>query len=409
MLTMTAVAETEAGSVLKNQIFTEQKYFEAEISKIWEQSWIFAIHVSEVPNKGDYRLVRVGTRWIVVLRDGEGRLRAYHNTCRHRGAPVVRNVAGNTRSLRCAYHLWTYNLGGKLLGQGADLTGVPDWGGYENAGVCKEDFPLQEVHARELFGLVFVSLAKEPEDFDAYFGDIATFLRDIHHPITTTRLEAFHYHQSELRTNWKLFSDNNREGYHAYLHYLLRRSAKALLHGKQDGHVWRFFRNGHQFFGKPEAASIAYNDAGYDDADMSKLSYPLPGCARGSNFIAYFFPDVMINVRSNAIRIDRLTPLGPGTTLAEWRHLGVLGDTEEARSVRVKNANTPWGPFGRNLPEDMMIVEEQWRQMSSDPTTTSLIARVDENGFTDDVSLRRYYQEYARRIGMTESIWEPRN
>lgn len=395
-------------ALLRNEIFTSQEYFDREIERIWESRWIFGLHASEIPGDGDYRLIQVGRQWIIVLRDQAGRIRAYHNTCRHRGAAIVRDVAGTTKQLKCVYHLWTYNLGGELLGQGAELTGVPSWKGYEDTGVCKEDFSLLEVAVREKYGLIFVNLAEDPVDFDEYFGEFFDYLEEVRHPLTQGPLEVFQYHRGVLHANWKYMGDNNREGYHGYLHHLSRMGgSRGLWSG--EGQKFHLFKNGHMFFGQSTEGTIKYDRAGYDDSEGSKIDHPLPGAHRGAIFFAWLFPDIMFNTRSNAMRIDRITPLDPGRCLVEWRHLGVPGVSEEAHEARVRNVNTPWGPFGRNLPEDMMALEEQWRQVNSDPDTIAVIAREEDGGWMDDIGLRYYYEEYARVIDMPTFVKdEPR-
>lgn len=390
-------------ALLPNHIFIEPAIFDREISLIWESAWIFALHSSEIPTVGDYRLVRVGRRWIIVVRDGSGRVRAYENTCRHRAAPVVTDVAGNARMFRCFYHQWTYNLGGELVGQGAELTGVPELRGYEDTGFRKEDFALHEVHTGEFLGMVFVCLSETPPDFDEYFGEIRSFLNESGHPMASAPLEVFQYHSTTLQSNWKLFSDNNREGYHVYLHWMLRRTAKGLMTARGEGNKWHFCTNGHMYFGNFVEKLSEYSAAGYDDHGESKSRFALPGTREGSNFLFYLFPDVLVNLRSNAIRIDRMTPLSSAETLVEWRHLGLEGDSDDVRSVRADNTNLVWGPLGRNLPEDMLAVEEQWRQMASDPGGVSVIARQDDGNFMDDICLRVFYGELRRRLMLDEN------
>ena len=113
------------------------------------------------------------------------------------------------------------------------------------------------------------------------------------------------------------------------------------------------------------------------------------------------FPDLMINIRSNVVRLDRMVPLGPGRTLVEWRGLGVKDDTEELRSVRVRQHNLLWGPTGRNLPEDMLAVESQARAMAADEVRYSIIAREENLNPTDDANIRAYYREWGRRMGQS--------
>lgn len=111
------------------------------------------------------------------------------------------------------------------------------------------------------------------------------------------------------------------------------------------------------------------------------------------------FPDLMINIRSNVVRLDRMVPLGPDRTLVEWRGLAVKGDDARMRAIRTRQHNLFWGPAGRNLPEDVLAVESQARAMSAGDIRYSIIAREEQLNPTDDANIRSYYGEWGRRMG----------
>ena len=103
------------------------------------------------------------------------------------------------------------------------------------------------------------------------------------------------------------------------------------------------------------------------------------------------------------VRVERMVALSPGETLVEWRGLGVKGDDAAMRELRLRHHNTFWGPAGRNLPEDILAVESQWRAMRSDVVRYSIIAREESLNPTDDANVRAYYQEWGRRVGRAPS------
>lgn len=393
--------EIAPASFVDNAIYVSPIVFEFEQRNLFQRIWTFVCHESELKAAGSYREVTVAGMPLLVWRGGDMRLRAFYNACRHRGAKITRRPAGGVDQLECFYHLWRYSQGGKLAetgrpedGAGA-LTTVQRLRGYAGTGFRKEDFPLVEVHCESYFGFVFVSLSEDPPSIREFLSATEPFLA----PIFGSDFEVFHYHRATIQANWKLWCDNNREIYHVLLHYLNRKSAAYA--GAAHGQVaWEFLDNGHARFGDPSQNVTDYAEAGYDDRRGSRVSYPLPGVAEGAQPILELFPDVMINIRSNVVRVDRLIPVSPGLTIVEFRGLAPADDTEEQRDVRLSNHNLVWGPFGRNLPEDILAVEAQWRAISTGAAPFSLIARQEGLGNMDDESLRSFYAEWSRWVGL---------
>ena len=125
----------------------------------------------------------------------------------------------------------------------------------------------------------------------------------------------------------------------------------------------------------------------------------LPGMQENEMRVINLFPDVMVNIRSNVVRIDRMVPVAPGRTIVEWRGLGQATDNADLIAEQLRHHNMYWGPTGRNLGEDTIAVEEQWRALNSGIMRYSIIAREEELNPTDDANVRAYYQEWGRRMG----------
>jgi methanesulfonate monooxygenase large subunit len=158
----------------------------------------------------------------------------------------------------------------------------------------------------------------------------------------------------------------------------------------------RIFANGHSgYWSDGEVAEVDYDRGGYTGISGGAL----PGLRDNEMRVVNLFPDLMINIRSNVVRLDRMVPLEPGLTLVEWRGLGVKGDSDELRAIRLRHHNLFWGPAGRNLPEDVLAVESQYRAMLADEVRFSILAREEDLNPTDDANVRAYYQEWGRRMG----------
>ena len=85
---------------------------------------------------------------VLVVRDGEGGLRAFYNVCKHRAHEIVAGE-GSARSLRCPYHGWTYDLDGSLVAARHSKNLVD----FDPSGIC-----LDAVQTEEFAGFVFVNL-----------------------------------------------------------------------------------------------------------------------------------------------------------------------------------------------------------------------------------------------------------
>src|SRR5688572_27261238 len=100
--------------------FTDPHLLELEKCRVFDQSWLYAGHASEIPQPGDFRARRVAGRPVILVRGGDGTIRILLNTCTHRGALVCREQTGNAKTFQCFYHAWTYNNQGELIGVPGD-------------------------------------------------------------------------------------------------------------------------------------------------------------------------------------------------------------------------------------------------------------------------------------------------
>ena len=270
------------------------------------------------------------------------------------------------------------------------MRGVPKPEGYAAVKLDKSRLGLAPVRTETLAGLVFMCLDPEAEPLRDFLGDIAAPFME---PLGALPMEVINFNKTIVRTNWKLWQDNNSERYHSMLHAINRKTLPWVL-GKMSPMKLRLFPNGHSGYWSEGDATIAYERGGYTDITGGTL----PGLRDNEMRVINLFPDSMINIRSNVVRLDRMVPLDPDRTLIEWRGLGVKDDTEELRALRLRHHNMFWGPAGRNLPEDLLAVESQYRSMRADAVRYSVLAREEDFNPTDDANLRAYYVEWGRRM-----------
>jgi Rieske 2Fe-2S family protein len=188
------------GYTLEAPFYTSPEIFETDLALIFERSWIFVGVEPDVPEPGDAMVVDIGRNSILIVRDDDMGVRAFHNVCRHRGSRLVQEAKTTVGNLVCRYHAWTYNMDGALIH--AEHMG-PNFD--------KSCHGLKRVHIRSLEGLLFICLAEEPPaDYDAMAETMAPYIAP--HDIRNCRI-AF---ESDLieEGNWKLTMENNRECYH---------------------------------------------------------------------------------------------------------------------------------------------------------------------------------------------------
>src|ERR1700742_2111163 len=164
------------GYTLPAPLYLSQEVFERDIDLIFGRHWIYIGVEPEIPEPGDFFTVEIGTDSIIVVRDDDMTVRAFHNVCRHRGARLRDPGRGIVGNLVCPYHQWTYNLRGELIHN--EHMG-------EDFDRCQ--FNLKAVHLESLAGLLFICLAEQPpEDFAKMRAALAPYIAP--HEIANTKV-----------------------------------------------------------------------------------------------------------------------------------------------------------------------------------------------------------------------------
>jgi len=194
--------------------------YQSELEQVIYKSWIYAGHVSQIPNKGDYFLFEIGEDSVIVSRDGKGSVCALHNICRHRGARVCKEKNGNSKSFVCPYHGWVYDTGGALK-LARDMESLE--------GFSREDYGLKKVRLEVFEGMIFINCDNEAADFRAPLEKMKVQLG-------AYNLESAKIAESkiyEIDANWKLCLENYLECYHcatSHRSYAKLHTLKELKH-----------------------------------------------------------------------------------------------------------------------------------------------------------------------------------
>ncbi|EXL09311.1 aromatic ring-hydroxylating oxygenase subunit alpha [Aquamicrobium defluvii] len=196
---LSLIRSRRQGWSLEQPFYTDPDFFRLDMELIWYRDWLFVGHDCEVAKPGSFFTVQIGTYPVVVVRDREGKIRAFHNSCRHRGSRVCTTAKGTSARLVCPYHQWTYDLDGKLL----------------FARQMADDFDpsahsLKPVACESVAGYVFICLADEPADFQPF----RTLMEPYFAPHKLSEAKVAYESTIIEKGNWKLVWENNRECYH---------------------------------------------------------------------------------------------------------------------------------------------------------------------------------------------------
>lgn len=362
---------------VSSQVYTDPEVFALEREKIFACTWKFACHESELPSPGDFRTLDHAGIPIVVVRGPDGTVRAFFNACSHRGAQLVTEPRGNSKHLTCFFHLWSYDTKGRCI----EITREE---GYKQCKLTKDDCGLRAVRTAEKLGMIFINLDDKAQDFDSYAGNA---LDDLIDPMGKP-MEVFHFHRVLMQANWKQWHETNMELYHEWGHVVNRTTSVAA--GGYHERKWKIHPNGH---GSLDPLKVEYDKyKGWDGRE----DLTLPGLAPGEFRVIDLFPNTTVIVRATTIRIDTSIPIAPGVTLLEQRGLGIKGESAEDRAHRQEHHNQFWGPFGRNLAEDVIFVEAVERTNRHGASRYGLIARHENMMSQDDEIMRAYYRTWGR-------------
>ncbi len=361
------------------RLYTDGRIFTEERERIFGRSWLVACHESELPKVGDFRSFTHAAGPNLVIVRGAAGPRAFFNVCPHRGNTIVYEPAGNSASLTCIFHQWSFDTQGRCIG-------IPrEREGYQQR-LCKADFGLRAVRTEVDFGgFIWVNLDDRAVSLSEYVGEA---LDGMHGCLGSEPLEVFSFHRVVADTNWKFWNDTNSEFYHDYIHYFNRQTSML-----QPGYFDRryvAFPNGHVVVGDQIVEYEAYKGG-------QNRTLTFPTLEPNQWKLTILFPGMAYNVRGSSMRVDTVVPLGPNKVAIEYRGLGLARDTPAERASRIRDYNSIWGPFGRNLHEDQLGVHGQGR--AQDHGQTFIVhGREEDSTIHDEVGMRAFYAEWSRRM-----------
>ncbi len=195
-----------AGSMtLPPLCYHDEAWLERERAQIFGRGWVAVGRADRWPEAGDYAALDLAGVPLVVMRDNAGRLRAWANSCRHRGMKLL-SGEGRCKVVACPFHAWTYDLNGALISAPRMET---------SSGFDPADFGLTAFRLECQDGFAFVCLDPEQRALEDWLGDFA----EVHQPWALEEWVSTRVREFQVACNWKLFIEVFNEYYHLpYVH-----------------------------------------------------------------------------------------------------------------------------------------------------------------------------------------------
>ena len=183
--------------------YNSDELTQLEIEQVFLRNWMFVGHISDLPNSGDYQCLEMGNERAVVVRDQDGKIRAFHNVCRHRASRVVGEDKGHCgKAFICPFHGWSYNLDGTLKN-------IPKADSFPP--IDKQQFGLKSLDCEVWQGMIFVRFGGSGPSIAEQFAEAA---EEIGHYRIEDMQPLDEPYQYNFNLDWKAVLDIDNEGYH---------------------------------------------------------------------------------------------------------------------------------------------------------------------------------------------------
>lgn len=351
---------------VSSEVFTDPELFELEMKHIFERTWMFLAHESQLPKPNDYVATYIGRVPVLVMRDGNGNVGAFLNTCRHKGTMLTRRESGNRKYVVCPYHGWAYSTDGKLI----DVKD-PKTGAYP-AAFDSEDHNLMPVAKVASYrGIVFGSLSPDVPPLEEFLGDIRYFI-DLAMDQGESGMEFVPGRIVSIYDgNWKFQMDNGIDAYHltsthsGFMDVMARRrGGDGYVEAKQFDWQKRNAQEGGNFL-----FAHGHTATWLDQGEKSKRPiYPVLDQIRarvgdlraewmlkGRN--TTIFPNMQI-ADMTSLLLRTVRPLAVDRTELRYWCLAPVGEAPDRRAWRLRQFEDFFNVSGLATPDDTVLYED---------------------------------------------------
>jgi p-cumate 2,3-dioxygenase subunit alpha len=406
------------------RVFTDADVFALERERIFGRCWLYLAHTSEVPASGSFISREVGGKPILLTRDREGVLRAFYNSCAHRGTMICRERSGKTPTFVCPYHAWSFDLKGKLIG-------MPGPGGLVADANSDGSLNLRQVEKLDEFkGFIFLCFDPRAEPLVSYLAGATDYLAYIADQGPAGMEIVGGTQEYAIDANWKLLQENSADGYHGapthstYFDYIQSRDGQvARARTGQSGWV-KNLGNGHAVgesigempWGRPYARWVPgwgeegrAEVAGIEREIMDRLGPERGAVVCGGDRNLIIFPNLVVNdIMAITVRTFYSPSVGK-MDVNSWA-LAPVGESKTSRDRRLRNFLEFLGPAGFATPDDVEMLEIAQKGYATggynDASRGMLMANPSK---TEELQLRTFWRRWNQLMtdGSLEGLAGP--
>ena len=395
---------------------TDPEILERERDRVFDQSWLFVGHESEIPNAFDFRSRNVGGRPIILSRHSDNSINVFINSCPHRGMAIETRPEGSGRFLKCFYHGWSFDTEGTLVALPDEASYGPD---FDRHNLCLARPPKVEVYR----GFVFLAWTDDIVDLPTYLAGAADVI-DLFADQSDTGMRVIGgSHLYAAKANWKLLSENSYDGYHAktthhrYMSMLKAsgRDLKEVFSSDGGPSLGWDLGNGHAVIGGADGTGGRNTGLGRDIANEDAMRAQI---ARRDHMAAQYgeawanrmfssrnlviFPNLAIVDLIMGVTIRTYYPVSPDYMEVSAWSLQPSDDHPVLLEMRQENFLTFWGPAGLATPDDIEALERcqqgfaaqefaPWNDISRGMSRLSPT-------YSDELQMRTFWREWDRRM-----------
>lgn len=394
-------------------LYTDPALFEAEMDRIFKNTWVWVAHESEIPQPGNYKTHWVGREPVIVVRDRNQAFRVLLNRCRHRAATLCEHKKGKAASFVCPYHGWAYALDGSLRG-------VPHPESYADT-LNKAELPLVSLRVERYAGMIFATFNDAIEPLADFLGPAKKWMDLFMKQGAGYPIKVPGEHRFRFPGNWKIQLENTTDAYHfplvhkSFLGSVDPQTERMLDFVGGPGYV-EDLGNGHSVMVMiPELVDLEANlddpiperfeelaqqlrAEGHDEQQVRRIVRAVGG----SGFNLNLFPNVACSMAFFRV----LQPVSVKETEIHHAVITMDGGPDVANQARLRLHEHFQGPMGFGTPDDSEAWERVQKGSQAGEDLWIMLnrglpgERVTPDGKVSDVSaetgMRAAYQQWLK-------------